>query len=168
MMRTVLILSILVVVSSSCKKTSMTNKCCRNTFEISPANYDTTGIEIYVPQAFSPDGDGTNEQFAPMSSGWQVGSIEIRNNLSTVFTSTNADAWDGFKDNGKAAKNGTYRYSLVLWTINGENITVEGNVCIARCVDRNCSMFALLCDCLFASDIDPAVQTYQPGRTDCP
>jgi len=76
------------------------------------------GPDIYVPSAFSPDGNGVNDTFHPVAVGLTtINYFEIFNRLGQkVFSSQQiGQGWDG-KLNGKPQPVGTY-----VWIIKGQD-----------------------------------------------
>ena len=90
----------------------------------SPTCFDSTcviievgaGISVFVPNAFSPDGNGYNDEFLPFIGGVLEGSYEFRifdrwGNL-VFFSNQPGEAWDG-NFNGKPAKQDVYVWRLI-------------------------------------------------------
>lgn len=98
------------------------------------------GFEVYVPNAFSPNGDGLNDDLHPF---FKTDFIKIANYDfkvfnrwgSLVFASQNLnDAWDGTLK-GQACETGVYVWSLtVRLMLNGKEQTkqLSGDVAIMR------------------------------------
>jgi gliding motility-associated-like protein len=72
-------------------------------------------FEIYIPNAFSPNGDRLNEIFKPVAAGVTEYEITIYNRWGQqVFKSTRPEiGWDG-TINGAQAPSGVYTYSINL------------------------------------------------------
>lgn len=72
-------------------------------------------VAVYLPTAFSPNGDGINDQYEPGIAG-QFASfqLEIYNRWGgLLFATTDPDnAWDGTGINGEPVEVGTYLYTL--------------------------------------------------------
>ncbi len=102
---------------------------------------------IFLPDAFSPNGDGINDVFYVRSSNPSVQALErcrIFDRYGEVVFETGSDAtgrpahvedvrfgWDGtFR--GRKAEAGTYRYVVVLRFIDGESASFTGNVQLLR------------------------------------
>lgn len=79
----------------------------------------TPDFVIYIPNAFSPDGNGTNDVFQPKG----VGLLETPYKMyiydrwgEVIFTSENFfEGWDGrVKSTGKIAEQGVYVYKIIV------------------------------------------------------
>ncbi len=92
-------------------------------------------VQIYVPNAFSPNDDGVNDRIQPFCSDlnvdvyyWQV--FDRWGNM--VFETRNpAESWDGtFR--GKACIPGVYVYSLKMEIRNCQNSMLSGDLTLLR------------------------------------
>jgi gliding motility-associated-like protein len=98
-----------------------------------------TGANFFVPNSFSPNGDGVNDHFIVNGIGLNViPSITIYNRWGQiVFQKSNfapntiADAWDG-TFNGKPAPSDVYIYTLQILCDNATLIPYHGNVTLIR------------------------------------
>ncbi|MDB5256610.1 MAG: hypothetical protein JWM14_1305, partial [Chitinophagaceae bacterium] len=88
---------------------------------------------VYVPDAFSPNGDGTNDFFELKGRFIKSINLSIFNRWGEpVFHSTDIkDQWDG-KVNGGDATVGTYAYTLEVTGQKGEVIKHKGTITLAR------------------------------------
>jgi gliding motility-associated-like protein len=90
--------------------------------------------EVYVPNAFTPNGDGRNDILKPLGFGiQQVVYFKIYNRYGQlVFQSNTPDAgWDGiFK--GKAQPAGTYTYMVKVINYRGWPVEQKGTTIIIR------------------------------------
>lgn len=99
----------------------------------------TPDFVIYIPNAFTPDGNGTNDVFQPKG----VGLLETPYKMyiydrwgEVIFTSENFfEGWDGrVKNTGKIAEQGVYVYKIIVHdTMNREHqfighVTLIGNI----------------------------------------
>jgi len=90
---------------------------------------------IYIPNIFSPNGDGD-----PRNNTLGVIGEGIRNVLFTVYdrwgekifeSQDQSIGWDG-KYKGKDMDQGVYVYMAVIELLNGEMVTRKGNVTLVR------------------------------------
>lgn len=72
-------------------------------------------FRFFVPNAFTPDGDGFNEEFIPKGLGWEEYTLRIFNRWGQkIFETSDTDkTWDG-KMNGKDAPIGVYVYQITF------------------------------------------------------
>ncbi|MBO6759585.1 MAG: gliding motility-associated C-terminal domain-containing protein, partial [Roseivirga sp.] len=79
--------------------------------------------KIVLPNAFSPNGDGSNETFRPSNSCPVEYQLTIYNRWGNVIFHTNdiSLGWDG-TFNGSDAPEGKYSY-FASWVIEANNIT---------------------------------------------
>ncbi len=90
---------------------------------------------VFVPNAFSPNGDGINDVLMPRIVGYsEITSFRIYNRYGQqVFTSTkeNYPEWDGTY-NGKVADIGVFYYIIELKDIEGNKKTQTGDITLIR------------------------------------
>lgn len=88
-------------------------------------------MNIYLPNAFSPNGDGLNDTFGPVAEGIEEMEIVIFNRWGeVVFQSSNSNhRWDGTYK-GKKAPLGVYAYNLVAKNADNESIVKKGSVTV--------------------------------------
>lgn len=87
------------------------------------------GTLIYVPNAFTPNGDGINETFAPKGEGIQTFKMLIYNRWGELlYTSESlSDGWDGTY-NGTLSQQDVYIYKITARGTNYGLIEQEGTV----------------------------------------
>ncbi|OQP47250.1 hypothetical protein A4H97_07020 [Niastella yeongjuensis] len=100
-----------------------------------------SGLNYFVPNTFSPNGDGVNDVFAPRGIGLaRVNSMRIFNRWGEmVFEKMNFQAndrtpsggWDGFYK-GKPASADVYVYIIEFVCENNAIVPVKGNVALVR------------------------------------
>ncbi|MEO6611974.1 MAG: gliding motility-associated C-terminal domain-containing protein [Chitinophagaceae bacterium] len=93
-----------------------------------------TGPDIYVPTAFTPNGDGRNDKFYPFPVGIKsINYFRVFNRWGQqVFSSTKLnDGWDG-KLGGVEQSTGTYVWMAQAVTKDNKVITKKGSVTIIR------------------------------------
>lgn len=90
---------------------------------------------IFVPNAFSPNGDGVNDFLIPRIVGYtQINSFAIFNRWGEkVYATTNDNepAWDG-RYNSKAAEVGTYFWHANAIDRNGVEVEAKGDIILLR------------------------------------
>lgn len=92
------------------------------------------GPDIYVPNAFTPNGDGKNDIFRPIPVGIrQMDFFRVYNRWGQlVYQGTGyLDGWDG-NFNGKKADIGTYVWEVEGVDLNGKAIFKKGTVILIR------------------------------------
>ena len=91
------------------------------------------GPDIYVPTAFTPNGDGTNDVFRFTPVSMQVHRFSIFNRWGEVlYSSTDyRKGWDGTKTN-KPQPPGTYLWVAETTTANGERMIKKGILQLIR------------------------------------
>jgi gliding motility-associated-like protein len=90
---------------------------------------------IYIPNAFTPNSDGTNDYFLPIIgfADYTTYSLRIFNRLGQeVFTTTDINTgWDGFHD-GETVTNEIFLYTVLIETAEGKPISKSGTVLVVR------------------------------------
>ena len=91
---------------------------------------------FYIPNAFTPDGDGLNETFAPQGEGVDPDhySMQIydRHGMLIFSTKNPYDYWDGRNRLGQMCPEGVYVYIIRLVDLNGEEKEYPGTVTLVR------------------------------------
>lgn len=93
---------------------------------------------LYLPTAFSPNGDDLNDEWIPgigpdvaEISAWQV--YDRWGNLVWTFDSGTANYWDGrISSSGLAGSTGSYVYTLQGLSLNGKPFSRQGTVTLIR------------------------------------
>ncbi|MGB1039701.1 MAG: gliding motility-associated C-terminal domain-containing protein [Flavobacteriales bacterium] len=91
---------------------------------------------LYTPNSFTPNGDGVNDKFKPLTEGTKLRSysFEIFNRWGErIFQTTDLEqAWDGTHQ-GEMVQIGTYNYVIrALCTDNNETQLLRGSVTVVR------------------------------------
>lgn len=105
---------------------------CEDKAEVSVAVNPT----VFMPTAFSPNGDGKNDFFHPVSTGGiLVRYFEVYNRYGQqVFNGnslTSVQGWDG-TFHGVPCDMGTYYYQINIETRNAETVALKGDVLLVR------------------------------------
>ncbi len=91
--------------------------------------------DLFVPNTFTPNGDGANDQWRVfgrnlVNENYKVRIFNTYGNV--VFESDDLDdAWDG-KFEGEPAKMGTYYFTLVVYDAIGQKLEREGTINLIR------------------------------------
>jgi gliding motility-associated-like protein len=88
---------------------------------------------VYIPTAFTPNGNGLNDVLKPSLLGlrWSVFSIYDRWGREMFYTVDPNSGWDGYAG-GEEAPIGTYTYMLIYMDPNGIERTVYGKFHLIR------------------------------------
>lgn len=118
--------------------TGRTDLGCTDSAEVK-VKVDTLVADVFVPNAFSPNGDGLNDRFIPgffNQRGYKVAVFRVFNRWGQVVydgSGKSAQGWDGTDGNkGKPADSGTYYYLLKVAFLNGKEKIVKGDVQLIR------------------------------------
>ncbi|WP_118976871.1 gliding motility-associated C-terminal domain-containing protein [Taibaiella koreensis] len=100
---------------------------------------DTLVADAFMPNAFSPNGDGLNDRFIPgffNQRGYSITMFRIFNRWGQeVYNGSgkNTQGWDGtYHNQGKPADGGTYYYVLKVTFLNGKEKIMKGDVQLIR------------------------------------
>lgn len=90
-------------------------------------------MRLYVPDAFSPNGDGLNDRFTAQGLFLQTFRMTVFNRWGApVFRTDSADeGWDG-TFNGQPLEQGTYVYAIDVSDFRGETFTKRGSFLLLR------------------------------------
>ncbi len=88
---------------------------------------------IFIPNAFTPNGDGINDVFIPRSLILKSMKLGIFNKWGNKVFETDdlTQSWDG-NYKGQPAEPGTYGYFFVGECLQGEKININGNITLLR------------------------------------
>lgn len=113
------------------------NLGCMDTAEVK-VTVDTIIANVFVPNAFSPNGDGLNDRFMPRffnERGYTVSIFTIHNRWGQEIYNGSGKSdpgWDGTYNQGKPADPGTYFYYLKVLFLNGKQKIMKGDVQLIR------------------------------------
>ncbi|MFC2175684.1 choice-of-anchor L domain-containing protein [Bacteroidota bacterium] len=89
-------------------------------------------FRIYVPNSFTPNGDGLNDSFGLVGEGYLHYDLHVFNKLGQrIFTGrfTGQQAWDGTM-NGKKVTNDVYTYQILARPYFGETVKRVGSLTV--------------------------------------
>ncbi|MEI6124313.1 MAG: GEVED domain-containing protein [Bacteroidota bacterium] len=93
------------------------------------------GLIIYIPNAFTPNGDGKNEFFLPVITGLDKSTYQViiydRWGKEEFKSNTPDKGWDG-KYNGKNSQEGVYTYIVTFNEYSGKRHKYVGSVTLIR------------------------------------
>jgi hypothetical protein len=160
---------LLAFAASSCTRTDINQRCCNKDYKIITQNYHVPdSFTLFIPQAFSPNADGLNDEFYPMGFGWKVEHMVVKKSSKIVFESYNylEAVWNGGEE-----RDGRYNYEIQFRSDVGDLFEVKGNVCIMRfgtSGERLPEMEReVICDCTTADMVD-SVRGIINETKDCP
>lgn len=89
---------------------------------------------LIIPNIFSPNGDGANDNFFITSEGMKSLDVTIFNRWGTVMSNFDgiAGSWDGRNGKGELATDGTYFYIVTGSTNDSKPIDVRGYLMLVR------------------------------------
>jgi gliding motility-associated-like protein len=89
---------------------------------------------VLVPNVFTPNDDGTNDQFIVSSKGLSTLRVSIYDRWGVVLAELHApnDAWDGRTQGGVMVSAGTYFYELHAEALEGKIYNLQGFVQLIR------------------------------------
>ncbi len=87
----------------------------------------TPTLNIYVPNTFTPNGDGINDYFFVQGEAIHSFKIQIFNRWGDLIFESNdvANGWDG-KFNGNYVPQGAYVFKLTASSVTGRKAFKEG------------------------------------------
>jgi gliding motility-associated-like protein len=111
---------------------AVNNGFCTDSTSITIIVFDD--FELMIPNVFSPNNDGINDEFLISASGVKDFNVKIYNRWGNlVFTSQNSlDSWKGQNNAGGLSSDGVYFYILDVTKLNNEKVQLTGNVTLVR------------------------------------
>ena len=90
-------------------------------------------VAVYIPNAFTPNGDGKNEGFMPVMRGIKTFSLQIFNRWGQLIfeSSASTNTWDGTYQ-GQDCKQDVYNYTLRVLDNTGKERVYAGGVMLYR------------------------------------
>jgi gliding motility-associated-like protein len=100
-------------------------------FSVSNTTELTPYMSIYIPNSFTPNGDGLNDTFGIYGESVNDYNMQVFNRWGqVVFESNNVtERWDGTY-NGRQVPQGAYVYRVTARGLNGKSTAKDGTVSI--------------------------------------
>jgi gliding motility-associated-like protein len=109
----------------------------RNEFNCADTVVKSLNVEpdfsFYIPNAFTPDGDGKNDYFSAVLRSTKFFSLKIYNRwgIELFYTTDSSEGWNG-KSNGVECPADSYSWQIELTTANGQKKQLSGMVVLIR------------------------------------
>ena len=102
-------------------------------FSVSNVAEVTPVMALYIPNSFTPNGDGINDHFGIYGEGIRDFTMNIYNRWGQLIFESNSlnDKWNGTYD-GALVPNGTYVYHIVSKAAEGRTQVKKGSVLLYR------------------------------------
>ncbi len=91
--------------------------------------------DVFIPNAFTPNGDNNNDIFTPILKPLQlIVSFEVFDRFGALVYrgGPNSKGWDGNYLNGKEAPTGVYMYQVIYSCDDGKNYTKKESISLLR------------------------------------
>jgi gliding motility-associated-like protein len=115
----------------------MNERGCTDTasvmYHVKPLDYG-----VFIPNAFTPNGDGNNDEFGPrfyMKRAYTIKALKIFNRYGqTVYSAPNSSngAWNGNTTKGTPADIGNYKYYMIVKFVDGTEKEFKGDLTLLK------------------------------------
>ena len=110
------------------------DECYHSTYkEVTISACNTSAGPYFIPNIFSPNGDGTNDEFNVIGSIFETYTLKVfdRWGINVFTTKSLARSWDG-TFNGKTLDSDVFIYLFNGITHQGEEVRTTGNITLIR------------------------------------
>ncbi len=90
--------------------------------------------EVFIPNSFTPNGDGAHDFFTVQYGGVSLSSFQIFDRWGAKVFETNSpsDTWDGNNQNGNPCNTGVYYYTITGKDSNDDKAVLKGWLMLSR------------------------------------
>jgi len=94
---------------------------------------EPTDCDVYIPDAFSPNGDGLNDSFGPKGACIKFYHISVFNRWGSImYSNNNSQPWNGLEAGNLIAQGDTYLYQIITEDYLSQLHTYTGKVTIVK------------------------------------
>lgn len=108
--------------------------CADTVSKLVPVDVRGVDGEVFIPNSFTPNGDGEHDFFTVQYGGITLSSLQIFDRWGAKVFETNSptDTWDGKNMNGNPCNPGVYYYNLTGKDSNNDKAVLKGWVMLAK------------------------------------
>jgi gliding motility-associated-like protein len=117
----------------------VTGKSTNGCIDSAIINYSVLPLQygVFIPNSFTPNGDGLNDYFLPcfyMKRAYNINRLQVIDRWGkSIYNSTGNDIkWDGNYLDGSPAESGTYHYFIIVKFVDGKEQVFKGDLMLIR------------------------------------
>ena len=143
-----------------CEKDPYFNSCKTNESIISPMVTAADSIRIFIPTAFTPNGDGLNDNFYPTGAGIKTFIVSVKYGNKNVFKGAENEKWNGMNKENSLYQ-GNFDYEIQLVSEMNKRFKITGTISLIT------DPLIDVCECHFEDMIDPRYGFVMPSQEGC-